>query len=117
MRIVRRTLHGLPLSAGRILTPIKVVFSWCDAEPYAVYAEFHSRKITCWPFDRDILIAGLDAPAGIGDYTLIPDLDYPYARVELILSSDSGHATVVLPTPGLRSFLAATSAVEPAERA
>jgi hypothetical protein len=62
---------------------------------------------------RELLAAGLDGPAGLGDVSLLPALDDPN-RLELIVSNGTGHnACFRIPRAPLAAFLKATDRIVP----
>lgn len=64
-----------------------------------------------WLIARDLLNAGLDAPAGLGDVSILPDLPADGCRVEIVLRDHRGignNLALVLPVAALRRFLTHT---------
>ncbi len=77
---------------------------YTSADPHAVTFVFSvpgSESIE-WVFARDLLLAGLTAPAGIGDVQIFPSID----GVVLDLNSPDGHARLTCDTGTLREFTA-----------
>lgn len=87
-----------------------VRLSWTDGDPHVVTAVFNpdcGDAAVVWLLGRDLLMAGCDAPAGLGDVSVLPDPVRP-RLVELVLSTDSGRACLRLSGTRLRAFLNCT---------
>ena len=85
---------------------IPILLAWSSNDPLVVVCEFPEERVS-WIIGRDLLAAGLDAPAGLGDVAVLPDLLDP-ERLELILSSPYGRVGLLLPRTELAAFLRAT---------
>lgn len=66
-----------------------------------------------WAFSRELLAAGVDAPAGLGDVRVRP---YGYDRTVVEFHAPEGVAMVHIRTGELRRFLGRVQAVVPAGR-
>lgn len=84
---------------------LAVEFAWSGADPLCVTMDFGTRPV--WNVARDVLVAGLVGPAGIGGVTVCPHADDP-RFVALSLSSPDGHAVLLLDRVDLDGFIAAT---------
>lgn len=86
--------------------PVKVELSYSSRDPYAVQASFRTGYGTAvdWVFARDLLADGLIAPTGTGDVRVQPIPTDP-SRVELELTSPSGHAVFTTCAQSLDEFL------------
>ncbi|MEJ3654064.1 SsgA family sporulation/cell division regulator [Pseudonocardia sp. TRM90224] len=86
--------------------PVKVDLTYHSRDPYAVQASFRTGNGTAvdWVFARDLLHDGLIAPAGTGDVRVQPMPLNPH-RVQLELSSPSGHAVFTTCAQTLGDFL------------
>ncbi|MFC5992907.1 SsgA family sporulation/cell division regulator [Pseudonocardia hispaniensis] len=116
MNEVQTVLHPYPLAGGRVYPPVQVILTWRPTRPHEVTLTAPGAAPgAAWVFARDLLAAGLDAPAGLGDVSVLPDLAAEEERVELVLSSPSGRMALPLPVAVLRSFLAATWDIVPAD--
>jgi hypothetical protein len=73
-------------------------------DPYAVRLAFPSLPISDWVFARDLLAAGLQSPAGVGDVRLEPRHD----TVHISLTSPQGHAVLAVDVDDVIEFLIAT---------
>ncbi len=100
-------------------TPLKVAASlrYDTSDPYAVHVTFHTGGAgddtqVVWTFARQLIVDGLDAPAGIGDVRVWPGSSGG-AVVALALCSPSGEALFEVPRQALADFLARTCAEVP----
>ncbi|MEN3303450.1 SsgA family sporulation/cell division regulator [Pseudonocardia sp.] len=96
------------------VVPVKVELSYSSRDPYAVQASFrtgHGSAVD-WVFARDLLADGLLGPAGTGDVRVQP-LPHDETRVELELTSPSGHAVFTTCAATLSEFLERTFDVVP----
>jgi hypothetical protein len=98
------------------VVPVKVDLTYHSRDPYAVQASFRTGNGTAvdWVFARDLLHDGLIGPAGTGDVKVQPMPDNPN-RVQLELSSPSGHAVFTTCAQTLGDFLQRTFEAVPAE--
>jgi hypothetical protein len=62
------------IGPGRMIVPLKAIWSYSRQDPYAVRVSFdtHQEEPVNWVFDRDLLVAALHGPAGIGDVRAWP---------------------------------------------
>ncbi|GEL19318.1 SsgA family sporulation/cell division regulator [Pseudonocardia asaccharolytica] len=111
MNEIQTVLHPYPLTGGRVYPPMQVILTWRPTRPHEITL---AAGRTSWVFARDLLAAGLDAPAGLGDVSILPDLAAEEERVELVLSAPSGRMALPLPVDALRTLLAATWDIVPA---
>jgi hypothetical protein len=97
------------------VVPVKVELSYTSRDPYAVQASFRTGHDTTvdWVFARDLLADGLVDSAGTGDVRVQPMSDDP-TRIELELTSPSGHALFTTSAQTLSDFLQATYDAVPA---
>lgn len=101
-----------PSEAGRPM--LSVTLSWRAEDPYAVTVTFpRQEQRVRWVLGRCLLAAGLEGPAGLGDVSVLPDLECS-GQVELILSSPDGRIGFLVEIGVLEEFLRATWAVVPA---
>jgi hypothetical protein len=63
---------------------------WSAHQPHEVILTFRTWRQGCveWHVGIELLVNGLNGPAGVGDVTIIPSLDDPQA-VELILTDSA----------------------------
>ncbi|MFC5993636.1 SsgA family sporulation/cell division regulator [Pseudonocardia hispaniensis] len=88
------------------VVPVNVELSYSSRDPYAVQATFQTGGDSSvrWVFARDLLADGLVAEAGTGDVKVQP-LPHDLSRIELELTSPSGHAVFTTCAAGLAEFL------------
>lgn len=87
-------------------TPVAATLQYDARDPWAVTLDFGEGSVH-WTFARDLLIEGLDAPAGIGDVQVWPTVDLDgVATTVLGLSSPDGVALLQGPTRPLALFVA-----------
>ena len=98
------------------VVPVKVDLTYSSRDPFAVQASFRTGNGTAvdWVFARDLLHDGLIGPAGTGDVRVRPMPDAPN-RVQLELSSPSGHAVFTTCAQTLGDFLHRTYEAVPPE--
>lgn len=107
--------HGAPVREQLVLeladldhepTPVTATLQYDARDPWAVTLDFGEGNVH-WTFARDLLIDGLDAPAGIGDVQVWPTVDSEgVATTVLALSSPDGVALLQGPTRPLAMFVA-----------
>jgi len=93
---------------------VKVDLAYHSRDPYAVQASFRTGSGTAvaWVFARELLHDGLTSPAGTGDVRVRPAPNEA-GRVQLELSSPSGHAAFTTCSYALDDFLRRTFDVVP----
>ena len=98
------------------VVPVKVDLTYHSRDPYAVQASFRTGNGTAvdWVFARDLLHEGLVGAAGTGDVRVRPMRSNPN-RVQLELSSPSGHAVFTTCAQTLGEFLRRTFEAVPPE--
>jgi hypothetical protein len=96
--------------------PVNVELTYNSRDPYAVQASFRTGSTTAveWVFARDLLHDGLIGPAGTGDVRVQPMPMNP-GRVQLELSSPSGHAVFTTCAQTLGEFLHRTYLAVPVD--
>ena len=102
-----------PHAEPRSLT---VELSWTQADPFTVKITFRTNldnrsQDVDWELSRDLLAAGLCAPAGDGDIRIAPSDHEPDQIVVDLRPADSGqHLRLLGPAGRVRDFLTATYA-------
>lgn len=88
---------------ARSIAPITVRLDWRSPDPYVVRMSFprHGQE---WLLGRELLDAGLDAPAGTGDVQIRPH----GAQVQVRFDVPEGTAVIRLDIAVVAEFLAAT---------
>ena len=114
-KTIRATAMFELIAPDAPVVPVKVELSYTSRDPYAVQASFKTGHHTTvdWVFARDLLGDGLVDSAGTGDVRVQPMSDDP-TRIELELTSPSGHALFTTSAATLSEFLQATYDAVPA---
>jgi hypothetical protein len=87
-------------------TEVAATLQYDPRDPWAVSLDFGEGNVR-WTFARDLLIEGLDGPAGIGDVQVWPTVDARgLATTVVALSSPDGVALLEGPTRPLAMFVA-----------
>lgn len=102
--------------------PVQATLRYEPSDPYAVHVIFcadladgdEPEPSVAWSFARDLLLAGLTEPAGMGDVRVWPWTGQDGQVVALALSSPDGHALFEVPTATLDDFLQRSYAEVPA---
>lgn len=95
--------------------PVDATLRYDAADPYAVALDIAtgSDSAVSWNFSRELLTAGVDAPAGEGDVRIAPVAGPAGRRVRLTLSSPDGTAELEASLPAMVEFLGATYTLVP----
>ena len=93
--------------------PVQASLRYDPADPYAVHVVFHggahdSGAEVSWSFARQLLLDGLQEPAGMGDVRVWPWVGDAGPAIALALSSPDGHALFAVPREALSAFVART---------
>ena len=100
--------------------PVRASLRYDPADPYAVHVLFHAEsaggEAVSWSFARELLVTGLDEPAGIGDVRVWPWATPRGGFVALALSSPDGNALFEVPRSVLVRFLRRTYVAVPRSR-
>jgi hypothetical protein len=100
--------------------PVRASLRFDPEDPYAVHVLFHAESAAGepvgWSFARELLVTGLDEPAGIGDVRVWPWANTRGDFVALALSSPDGNALFEVPRSVLVRFLRRTYIAVPRGR-
>jgi Streptomyces sporulation and cell division protein, SsgA len=99
--------------------PVRASLRYDPQDPYAVHVLFHEPaggEPIGWSFARELLVGGLERPAGIGDVRVWPWAGPHGDFVALALSSPDGNALFEVPRGVLVRFLRRTYIAVPRER-
>lgn len=108
------TVVTVPVSRTCIRFP-ETTFTYDSADPFAVTMTVATRPEPIrWRFARDLLVAGMTGPAGIGDVRVAP---FDRATVVIDLSSPDGSDSLYVRRRDLVRFLAGSGRLVPRERA
>jgi hypothetical protein len=106
------TITALPAEANPVLLDVEL--AWDPADPLCVVLTLAGpRQSVVWLVGRDLLAAGLDGPAGLGDVAVVPDPWYP-ATVELVLDPGTDRLALLIDRRDLTLFLETTWRYVPA---
>ncbi|OLS99357.1 hypothetical protein BJF90_39290 [Pseudonocardia sp. CNS-004] len=99
-----------PAGCGPIA--VRGLWRWLSTDPHTVAMAFHpgTRAEVTWLVGRDLLAAGVHGPVGLGDVSVLPDVDSAAYR-ELVLSSSDGRRGLRFPVAALVAFLDRTDAI------
>ncbi|GAA3486722.1 SsgA family sporulation/cell division regulator [Streptomyces cremeus] len=114
--VIEQAVQARLISSAPQLENVPATLSYHRADPFAVHMTFPPPATlegveVVWIFARELLAAGLDEPAGVGDVQLRP---YGYGRTVLELHATEGVAMVHIRTAELRRFLQQTQELVPA---
>lgn len=115
---VETSLHLVVPDA--VTLPVRASLRYDPSDPYAVHVMFHPDSLgaesVSWSFARDLLVAGMDEAAGIGDVRVWPWATPRGDVVALALSSPDGNALFEVQRSVLVRFLRRTFSVVPRGR-
>jgi hypothetical protein len=90
--------------------PVVTRWTYCTDDPYAVSLAIQTRGNRCvdWVLARELLVAGLTAPAGIGDVRVRPARLDGWDVTLVEIRSPDGHAMLEVDRDLLQQFVDAT---------
>lgn len=96
-------LHGQP-------APVVTRWTYSAEDPFAVTLAVRTRhdRWVEWLVARDLVVEGLDGPAGIGDIRMSPQHVQGYDVVEIEIRSTDGRAVLEVDRDLLRHFVEAS---------
>jgi sporulation and cell division protein SsgA len=96
-------------------TPVRSRWSYRADQPFTVTAAFQTDRDRWveWAFSRDLLVEGLNGPAGLGDVRMHPEAERGLTMLVVEIESPEGYAVLELDHDGVASFLDATADVVP----
>lgn len=105
----------LMLVAGDQMVGVPTVLAYDSSDPFAVTASFDTGGDApiVWVFARDLLLEGLQRPAGQGDVTVWPSIEDDGDTIHVALSSPDGEAEFQASASQIERFLARTFALVP----
>ncbi|MGW1895385.1 SsgA family sporulation/cell division regulator [Streptomyces sp. NPDC002004] len=114
--VIEQAVEARLVAPAPRMPTIPATLHYDRLDPFAVRMTFPAPATlegveVCWTFARDLLSAGLEAPAGDGDVRVRP---YGYERTVLEFHAQEGTAVVHVRTGELRRFLEAAAAIVPA---
>ncbi|MHB1430760.1 MAG: SsgA family sporulation/cell division regulator [Streptosporangiaceae bacterium] len=95
--------------------PLLASLDYCAEDPYAIKMAFHvgTDEPVEWIFARELLAAGLQAPAGEGDVQVWPQDGDASDILNIALSSPFGEAHFQAPKGATAEFLRSTYQIIP----
>ena len=99
------------VAADGAFVPVEADFAYDPVDPFAIRAEFRlseDEAPVVWVFARDLISAGLEAPAGQGDVSLWPSQSRGEPVVCMALTSPGGQALLECRREDLSGFLEQT---------
>lgn len=96
-------------------TPLLTRWSYRSDDPFAVMMSIArpSGRWIDWLMARDLIIEGLDQPAGIGDVQLTPFSDGEFDVLEVKIGDDEGFASLEFDRDMVERFLDASYDIVP----
>lgn len=90
--------------------PVVTRWTYCIDDPFAVTIEIQTRgnRFVDWVLARDLVVAGLSTPAGIGDVRVRPANMGEWEVTLVEICSPDGHAVLEVDRDLLRQFVQAT---------
>lgn len=87
--------------------PVVTRWSYCTDDPFAVTLVIQTRGNQCvdWVLARDLLVAGLDGPVGLGDVRIQPARMDQWDVVLIEIRSPDGYAMLELDRDLLQQFV------------
>ncbi|MFI2207459.1 SsgA family sporulation/cell division regulator [Streptomyces sp. NPDC020192] len=120
MKSLRTVIQGLPVKlVGVHATSLPMIMKlrYEPSDPYVVHTAFttdvDSDEPAEWIIGRDLLIDGLEGPAGEGDVRIWPAGEEGRRDLYILLNPPSGTALLKAPAQGVKAFLQETEAVVP----
>jgi Streptomyces sporulation and cell division protein, SsgA. len=113
--VIEQALQARLVASAPRMDVVPVVLRYDPADPFAVRMAFPAPATlegveAEWAFSRDLLAAGADAPAGVGDVRIRP---YGHDRTVVEFHAVEGVAVVHVRTSEVRRFLRRTRQVVP----
>ncbi|MFL6124946.1 SsgA family sporulation/cell division regulator [Actinophytocola sp.] len=99
-------------------TPVRSRWSYRADEPFTVTAAFQTDRDRWveWVFSRELLVAGLNDPAGVGDVRFRPIEERGLRMLACEIESPEGYALLELDHEAVAEFLDATEEIIPLGR-
>lgn len=107
--------HDMFALLHQAAAPVVTRWIYYTDDPFAVTVEIQTRGNRCvdWVLARDLLVAGLSAPAGIGDVRVRPATMGEWDVTLVEIRSPDGHAVLEVDRDLLKQFVQATVDVVP----
>ena len=113
---IEQSVQARMVASAPQMETLPAVLSYNRTDPFAVRMAFPASATlqgaeVSWEFSRELLAAGMDGPAGIGDVRVRP---FGYDRTVLEFHAAEGIAMVHVHTAELRRFLRRAQELVPA---
>ncbi|OEJ93548.1 spore wall synthesis regulator SsgD [Streptomyces thermolilacinus] len=113
--VIEQALQARLVASAPRMDVVPVVLRYDPADPFAVRMAFPAAATlegveAVWEFSRDLLAAGAEGPAGVGDVRMRP---FGHDRTVVEFHAVEGVAMVHLRTGEIRRFLRRTRHVVP----
>ncbi|MEV8564993.1 SsgA family sporulation/cell division regulator [Streptomyces sp. NPDC051322] len=113
--VVQQAVQARLVASAPRMETVPTTLRYDREDPFAVSVDFPPQATlegveVSWAFARELLAAGVSAPAGAGDVRIRP---YGYDRTVLEFHAREGVAMVHMHTSELRIFLERTEALVP----
>ncbi|MCX2180370.1 SsgA family sporulation/cell division regulator [Streptomyces sp. SKN60] len=117
-KVIEQAVQARLVASAPRTESVAATLRYDRADPYAVSMAFPPPATlegveVSWAFARELLVQGVDGPAGVGDVRLRP---YGYDRTVVEFHAPEGVAMVHIRTSELRSFLERSQHVVPSGR-
>ncbi|MER5276612.1 SsgA family sporulation/cell division regulator [Streptomyces sp. NPDC002809] len=114
--VIEQSVKARMVASAPQMETLPAVLSYDRTDPFAVRMAFPAPATlegteVSWEFSRELLAAGMDAPAGVGDVRVRP---FGYDRTVLEFHAAEGIAMVHVRTAELRRFLRRAQDLVPA---
>ncbi|MEU9203813.1 SsgA family sporulation/cell division regulator [Streptomyces sp. NPDC048332] len=114
--VIEQSVQARMVASAPQMETLPAVLSYDRTDPFAVRMAFPAPATlegseVSWEFSRELLAAGLDASAGVGDVRVRP---FGYDRTVLEFHAAEGIAMVHVRTAELRRFLRRAQELVPA---
>lgn len=114
--VIEQSVQARMVASAPRMETLPAVLSYDPADPFAVRMAFPAPATlegtaVLWEFSRELLAAGMDTPAGLGDVRVRP---FGYDRTVLEFHAAEGIAMVHVRTDEVRRFLRRAQELVPA---
>ncbi|MEU1469233.1 SsgA family sporulation/cell division regulator [Streptomyces sp. NPDC005761] len=114
--VIEQSVQARMVASAPQMETLPAVLSYDRTDPFAVRMAFPAPATlegteVSWEFSRELLAAGMDSPAGVGDVRVRP---FGYDRTVLEFHAAEGIAMVHVRTAELRRFLRRAQVLVPA---
>ncbi|WP_228973801.1 SsgA family sporulation/cell division regulator [Streptomyces sp. DH12] len=116
--VIEQAVEARLVASAPCMDVVPAVLGYACADPYTVRMTFPAAATlegveVVWEFSRELLAAGLEGPAGLGDVRVRP---YGHGRTVVEFHACEGVAVIHLRTGELRDFLRRALDLVPAGR-